>query len=362
VTRDVAGSRVAVVIPLYNLRAFVAEAIESALAQSIGSERLEVVVVDDGSVDGGGDVAAAYAPPVTVIRQENRGLSAARNVGIAATTAPFLQFLDADDRLLPEKLACQAAILDTEPDVGLVYAGWRHVDEEGRPLPQHGWSRDEGDVLLRLLLGNLLPPVVPLVRREAVERAGRFDERLTSVEDWDLWLRISRLGYRWRVVDRPLADYRVRPGGMHRNAARMLENRLRVLDGFFAAGGLPGPVVAARDAAYARAYLVAACDHYRAGDERAGAAAFRTAVARDRSLLADARRLRQICRSLLPVGSQSLAATVRDRARLLALLKRMLDQLFAAPDLDPMTASLRGRVRRAYVRTLLDLAWKGAWA
>jgi hypothetical protein len=352
--------RVSVVIPVFNLRTFLPEAIESVLAQTVPADVLETVVVDDGSTDGSGEVAARYAPRVRLLRQPNRGLPAARNAGLRATAAPFLTFLDADDRLLPEKLATELAVLDAHPETGLVYSGWHFIDETGRRLPQRGWSREEGDVLPRLVLGNLIHPHAALVRREAVERAGGFDERLTSVEDWDLWLRLSRAGLRWRLVDRPLAEYRIRPGAMHENAARMLENRLHVLDRFFADPALPPSVAALRPQAYQNAYLAAACDHYRAGTRAPGASAFRAAVAARPAIVTDPRGLRLICRWLLPLGSQSEASVAARAGELAATLRLMLADLFAAGAPGAEVARLRWQVRVAWWRTLARLRRKQA--
>src|SRR5690242_10367772 len=95
--------RVSVVLPLHDLRDYVGQAVESVLAQTVPADDVEIVVIDDGSRDGGGEVARSYAPRVRVVRQDNRGLSAARNAGIALTGAPLIAFLDADDRFLPDK-------------------------------------------------------------------------------------------------------------------------------------------------------------------------------------------------------------------------------------------------------------------
>src|SRR5207249_5665470 len=108
--------RVSVIVPLYNLREFVGDAIESVLAQTLPAHQLELIVVDDGSTDGGAEVVRHFVPPVRYLRQENRGLSAARNTGIRAARAPFLAFLDADDRLLPDKLAAQLEVFSPRPE------------------------------------------------------------------------------------------------------------------------------------------------------------------------------------------------------------------------------------------------------
>jgi glycosyltransferase involved in cell wall biosynthesis len=356
------GPRVSVVIPLYNLRRFVAEAIESALAQTLPADVVEIVVIDDGSTDGSSEIARRYVPRIRYVRQENRGLSAARNAGIRESTAPLLAFLDADDRLLPEKLASQLDVFERHPDVGLVYSGVRHVDETGRLLPQQGWAKDEGDVFPRLVLGNLIHPLVAVVRREPVERAGGFDETLTSAEDWDLWLRISRIGLRWRCVDRALADYRIRADAMHQNAGRMVANCLRVLDKCFADPTLPDDIQRLKPLAYQRAYLVAACDHYRGGDRAGGARWFHAAAAVRPAFLTEPQSLGLFCRWMLPLGSQTRAVVASDLPRLAGELRAALGELFATPGLEPELARLRWRARVAYLLAMVPLLRKRARA
>jgi len=135
----VSAPRVSVVVPLYNLRDFVGEAIESELAQTLRPEDVEVIVVDDGSTDGSSEVAQRYGSRIRYLRQEDRGLSAARNAGIRVSSAPFLAFLDADDRLHPDKLRAGLEVFDARPNTGLVYSGFHYIDEDGRRLPQRGW-------------------------------------------------------------------------------------------------------------------------------------------------------------------------------------------------------------------------------
>jgi glycosyltransferase involved in cell wall biosynthesis len=350
--------RVAVIIPLYNLRAFVRDAIESALAQTLAPSDLEVVVIDDGSTDDGGAIARTYEPHIRYIRQDNRGLSAARNRGIRESCAPFLAFLDADDRFLPGKLAAQLTAFDAHPELGLVYTGFRYIDAGGAPLPQRGWSQETGDLLPRLVRGNVIHPVQALVRREPVERAGGFDETLTSAEDWDLWLRLSRHGLTWGYVDHPLAEYRVRTDAMHENPERMCDNRLRVLDKVFADPTLPADLAGTRPLAYHSAYLVAACEHFRAGHRTEGNRCFRAAVELHPGLLTAPDSLRRFCRWLLPLGYQRTPVMVADWRRLWRILRGALTDLFAARDLDDNIARLRWQARLASWRALAPLVRK----
>jgi glycosyltransferase involved in cell wall biosynthesis len=354
---------VSVVIPLYNLCDVVAEAIESVLAQSVDPAAMEILVIDDGSTDGGGEIAARYAPRVRCLRQENRGLSAARNAGIRATRAPLLTFLDADDRLLPEKLALDLEAFDAYPEVGAVYSGWYCIDEAGARLPQLGRSVHRGDLFPELVLGNLMHPHAVVVRRHLVEAAGGFDETLTSVEDWDLWLRLARAGVRWHHVDRPLVEYRIRRDAMHQNPHRMLENRLRVLAKVFDEGNdLRADVASRRALAFQNAHLAAACDHLRAGERAEAARAFRAAALARPAFLTEPASLRRFCRLLLPEGHQREAALVANRRPLTRALRATLTDLFASPDLEPKVRRLRSRAAVAYWRTVLRLARKGLTA
>ena len=129
---------ITVIIGAYNAERYLAEAIDSVLAQT--HPRLELIVVDDGSTDGTGDVAEAYGDPVRCIRQENGGMAAARNRAVPEARGDYLAFLDADDRFPPDKLAGQLAVFEADPDLDVVYG---HVteflspdlDETARALP-----------------------------------------------------------------------------------------------------------------------------------------------------------------------------------------------------------------------------------
>jgi glycosyltransferase involved in cell wall biosynthesis len=352
----VTDALVSVIIPVYDMAGFLPAAIESVLAQTLPAHLVEVVVVDDGSHDDSADVAARYAPRVRCVRQANRGLPGARNTGIRASHAPFLQFLDADDRIMPEKLEASVAVLGRDEQAGLVYSGCTLVDEAGSPLPQHGWSRVEGDVLPQLLLGNLIHTHAAVVRRTLVERAGGFDETLTSVEDWDLWLRLGLDGARWRCVDRALAEYRVRDTGMHGNPGRMLENRLRVLEKVFADPRLPAALRPLDARAFRNAWVVAACDHYRIGRPDESAAALLEAMRLVPDTLADAAMLRQVCRLLLPIGYQRDGVMAARWRPLGSALRRMVGDAFAQPDIDPALARGAWRARLAAWRVSVQLA------
>ena len=225
--------RASLIIPTFNHARFIGAAIDSALAQTVSA--FEVIVVDDGSSDKTPMVLARYAGRVRVLRQQNRGLSAARNAGLAAALGTFVSFLDADDVMAPTKLAAQLEVLERSHAIG-----WTYCDvlmetvatgATARASERFGYASRalDGWLFPELVHGNFIPAIAPLVRRTALEAAGGFDERLAALEDWDMWLRLSLIAEA-RYTPAVLVTYRIRPGGMSENRARMDRSRFLVLD------------------------------------------------------------------------------------------------------------------------------------
>jgi glycosyltransferase involved in cell wall biosynthesis len=176
---------VAAIVPLYNGRRYIQDAIDSILAQE--PRPSEIVVVDDGSTDAAGDLVAGL-PEVRIVRQANGGEAAARNRGIRETTAPLIAFLDQDDVWLPGKLALQVPCL-SDPAIDIVFAQHRLMVEDGAR-----WFRPEA--VDRVLTAEL--PGTMIVKRSAFARIGlyREDIRLGSDVDWILRARDAGLGFR----------------------------------------------------------------------------------------------------------------------------------------------------------------------
>lgn len=224
---------VSVIIPTFNHGRLVGEAIDSALNQTFRA--VEVIVVDDGSTDDTPAVLARYGSRIRVIRQSNRRMSAARNAGLAAARGTYVAFLDADDVMAPTKLAEQVTVLERDPAIGWTYCdvlietvatGKRVAASE-----RFGYSARQFDGWLfpELIRGNFIPVMAPLIRRSALDAAGAFDESLTALEDWDLWLRLALIAEA-RYTPAELATYRVQREGMSQDRARMDRHRFRVLD------------------------------------------------------------------------------------------------------------------------------------
>ncbi len=216
-----------IIIPTWNRRALVTAAVQSALAQE--GPRTRVTVVDDGGTDGtAAALRARFGGRIAVLEKPNGGLSSARNHGLAATSASLVSFLDDDDLLLPGKVAVQARFLAGHPEYdGCVGGGYLRTHPGG-----HTELVEVPDCAMEcamLLAQNPGPPLAFLWRREAILRAGGFDETLPSVEDWDLWLRCARVGRVHGVPHRGYV-YELRAGNMSRDHERMLACTTAVFD------------------------------------------------------------------------------------------------------------------------------------
>jgi len=226
-------SSVSLIIATFNHAQFLREALDSALGQTLPG--VDIVVVDDGSTDATPTVLAEYGDRIRSLRQPNRGLAAARNAGLSLARGTYVAFLDADDVLASEKLARQAAILDGDDRVGWTYCDVLMADTstgEVRPASErfrYHHRRLDGWLFPELISGNFIPAIAPLIRRSVLDRAGWFDESLTALEDWDLWLRLS-LAAEARYQTDALATYRVHKDGMSQDRARMDRNRFWVVE------------------------------------------------------------------------------------------------------------------------------------
>jgi len=216
--------KISVVIPAYNARKFIAEAIESVLAQTLPAH--EIIVVDDGSTDGTGEfVRERYGGKVKVIQQENRGEGAARNIGVLGATGNILQFLDADDLLLPNKFEIQLDFWQRNPEFDIVYCDHIYFRDGELPTtipPAH--PLPQGNLLEVLVDHSMLAIHSALVPRQVVEAVGGFSEDLLIAADRDFWLRCALQGFTFGYVPKVLVLTR-------RHGANITANRLRRAQG-----------------------------------------------------------------------------------------------------------------------------------
>lgn len=288
--------RVSIVMPCYNAQGFVAEAIDSVLAQTV--QDFELIVVDDGSTDGSAAVLAGYGERIRVIRQPNRGVSTARNEGVAAARGELLAFLDADDYWAGDFLESMLAGM-ADPRTVIAYCGWQNVGiGEGKPFVPPDY--EAGDKLHHLLrFASLWPIHAVLMRRSLMPAGAPFNTAYPACEDYDLWLRTACF-HRIVLVPKVLAFYRKHgTANATSDQARVARYNLlvkqRFLDEFPAlARGIPR----ARRREYLRGGLV---DRgYRSlwgGDLRGAHGIFRHALAKGLVGIAD---LKYAIPSLLP--------------------------------------------------------------
>jgi glycosyltransferase involved in cell wall biosynthesis len=180
---------VSVIIPTYNRGWIIKEAIDSVLAQDYRD--FELIVVDDGSTDNTPEVLDAYRGTIKVFRQENKGVSAARNRGIAEASGRFIAFLDSDDLWLPQKLSRQVEFFNTTPDALICQTEEVWIRSGVRVNPKKRHQKPSGMIFEPSLALCLVSPSAVMIRRSLLEIVGNFDETLPACEDYDLWLRIS---------------------------------------------------------------------------------------------------------------------------------------------------------------------------
>lgn len=231
---------VSVVIPFRNARGWLSRTL-AALAAQEGVE-FELVAVDDGSDDGSADLIAQVWPglrsdvPLRLLAGDGRGVSAARNAGVAAATAPFIAFLDADDLAYPGRLALQAAQLRADPALAHSLCGWRRIDDHDRPLADVcPWSEGAGFDPLAAFVHKAVLPSAWMLRRDRFERLGGFDPALAHAEDVDLLLRLAIAGAPGAWLRRCLCGYRVHAAAASRDVAGQVQGLVAVTERHLAA-------------------------------------------------------------------------------------------------------------------------------
>ncbi len=183
---------VSVIIPTYNRREYVREAIASVVAQTY--QDFELIVVDDGSDDDTATIVADFSsvcPSMRYVRQANQGVSSARNTGVALSSGPYLAFLDSDDVWQPPKLERQLAFLSTHPQASICQTEEIWLRRGVRVNPHAKHRKTGGDIFARSLERCLVSPSAVMLGRALFDRVGGFDPCLPACEDYDLWLRIG---------------------------------------------------------------------------------------------------------------------------------------------------------------------------
>ena len=223
---------VSVVMPAYNASEYIAATVSSVLAQTFSD--FELIVINDGSHDSDKleNALEPYRDRLRYIRQDNQGVSSARNAGLRAATGKFYAQIDADDAWQPDYLQSQLDFLAQNPEIDLVYPN-AEVFTEGSSShldfmelsPSHGDANFENLVRQKCVVMTSVT-----ARMEAIRKTGYFDESLVSCEDFDFWLRFAKFGGRIGYHRRKLVRYRRSANSLSSDRARMIVNLLRVFE------------------------------------------------------------------------------------------------------------------------------------
>lgn len=235
---------VSIIIPTFNNARFLPEALDSVFTQNFNA--YELIVVDDGSTDNTQAVLASYKKELAserlrVVYQENGGSAVARNTGLGIAQGEYIVFLDADDILLPNKLAQQTQFLDQHPLVGMVHSGWKLIDEEGKPLGEVSpWHSAPVLDLEAWLWKKPIKMGAMMYRKHWLRHINGFDPELRQSQDTDLLLRLALAGCTAEWIHQPTMAYRkYATSTIRRNAPAQYQYMLRVQEKAFAHPNMP---------------------------------------------------------------------------------------------------------------------------
>jgi glycosyltransferase involved in cell wall biosynthesis len=234
--------KVSVIIPVYNVEAYIAETLDSVLAQTYSN--LEIIIVDDESPDRSIDICRRYSDPrIQIVQQKNRGLAGARNTGIRHATGEYIALLDSDDLWLPDKIQKQVTHLESCPQVGVSFCRSAFIDERSQPLGTYQMPRLRDITAPYLMCRN---PIgngsAPMIRREVFDAIAYesdrygvletfyFDDNFRQSEDIECWIRIViQTGWQIEGISDAMTLYRVNAGGLSANILKQLESWEQVI-------------------------------------------------------------------------------------------------------------------------------------
>ncbi|AAM30348.1 glycosyltransferase [Methanosarcina mazei Go1] len=216
--------KVSVIIPTYNRAHLIPRAIKSVLNQTYLD--IEIIIVDDSSTDNTEEIVKDFKDRrLKYIRHNiNKGASAARNTGIRESRGKYIAFQDSDDEWFSNKLEKQIeAFADAPPEVGIVYSGFYRIEANRKLyLPSDQLSLKEGNIHNELLKGNFVGTPTVLMKKECFRNQRYFNESLPALEDWELWIELSKY-YTFRYIKKPLLCSYSTPNSINLNENNMLK-------------------------------------------------------------------------------------------------------------------------------------------
>ncbi len=223
---------ISIIIPVYNSEKTIKETIESVLNQTFIN--LEVIIINDGSQDLSLNVISSIQDPrIKVFSYRNAGVAVSRNRGIAKASGKFIAFIDADDLWTSDKLEAQLKALQSNPQAAVAYSWVDYINESGEFLHSGNYTTVNGNAYKQMLRENVLENGSnPLIRREALQQVGDFNQSLTPAEDWDMWLRLGAC-YDFITVPYPQILYRTLSGSGSSNVVKMELASLQLIEQAF---------------------------------------------------------------------------------------------------------------------------------
>lgn len=218
-----------ILIAAYQAAAFIGEAIESALDQTVRAH--EIIVCDDGSTDGLQAALAPYRERLIVVHQENKGEGAAKNAAARVASGDYIVFLDADDVYLPTRIEALGEAASRRPDLDILVTD-ASIEVDGRTVRRAydaTWPFEIDDQRRGILERNFVLGHAATKLQRFVEIGG-FDDTMRTVADWDLWMRMILEGSHAGLIPEPLARYRVRTGSLSTDTPAMLRGGIRCLE------------------------------------------------------------------------------------------------------------------------------------
>ena len=312
---------VSIVIPSYNHARYLADAIDSILAQDY--PHIELIVIDDGSTDGSTDILRRYTGRVRWEAQSNQGQVATLNRGWLMSQGDFLGYLSADDLLLPGAIAEEVACLRENRDAVLAYCDFNLIDPDSAIVRRV--VAPEFDYRAMVTKFVCAPGPGAIFQRAAFEKAGLWDSNFHQMLDYEYWLRLARIG-RFVRVPRTLAAYRVHPGSQTFAATQQIRpaEPVRIIEQYFANSALPSDILSDKNLALSSAYLRSAQLHFRVGNIREGLDAIHTSFHLYPSNVLSASGLRILINALMNRLGHRMLWTLR-RAFRAVRLKRPRD-------------------------------------
>lgn len=226
---------VSIIMPVFNGENFVKKAIQSVLAQTYTN--YELIIIDDGSTDGSYPVIKPFLnKKIQYIYQENIGVAAARNTGISVSAGELIALLDQDDVWLPHKLLLQIEFLNNNPQIGLVHTTIQCINDKDEFVSCKGmiWVGSySGNCGSQLLAGNGIAPLTILAKANLIKQCGNFNQNRAPADDWDLWLRMSRITS-FGFIPEICAYYRIHNANESKNLLKMKRAEIAVLKDYLA--------------------------------------------------------------------------------------------------------------------------------